>query len=84
MDLVTTAGLIAGALTTASLLPQVMQIWRTKSARDISLKMFVAFCSGVFLWLVYGILLRETPIIVWNGITLALGVAIVAMKIEYG
>jgi MtN3 and saliva related transmembrane protein len=83
MDLVTTVGLIAGALTTASLLPQVLQIRRTKSARDISLKMFVAFCSGVFLWLVYGILLRETPIIVWNGITLALGLAIVVMKIEY-
>jgi len=84
MDLVTTVGLIAGALTTASLLPQVMQIWRTKSARDISLKMFVAFCAGVFLWLVYGILLRETPIIIWNGITLALGLAIVVMKTRYG
>ena len=75
MDPVTVVGLIAGGLTTVSLLPQVTQIWRTKSARDISLKMFVAFCGGVFLWLVYGILLRETPIILWNGITLALGLA---------
>jgi MtN3 and saliva related transmembrane protein len=84
MDRVTALGLIAGALTTASLLPQVTHIWRRKSARDISLKMFIAFCSGVLLWLVYGLLLRETPIIVSNGITLALGFAIVVMKTRYG
>jgi len=46
MDLVTAVGLIAGALTTVSLLPQVTQIWRAKSARDISLKMFVAFAAA--------------------------------------
>ena len=84
MDLVTGLGLMAGALTTASLVPQVWQIWKTKSAKDISLKMFVVFCSGVALWLAYDILLTEVPIIVWNAITLLLALAIVLMKIKYG
>jgi MtN3 and saliva related transmembrane protein len=84
MDLVTGLGLAAGALTTASLVPQVWQIWTTKSAKDISLKMFVAFCTGVALWLAYGILHTEMPIIIWNAITLLLALAIVVMKIKYG
>ncbi|MGZ5094296.1 MAG: SemiSWEET transporter [Burkholderiales bacterium] len=84
MDLVTGLGLTAGALTTASLVPQVWQIWTTKSANDISLKMFVAFCTGVALWLAYGILQTEMPIIIWNAITLLLALAIVVMKIKYG
>ena len=77
-------GLAAGALTTVSLVPQVTQIWKTKSAKDVSLGMFVAFCVGVALWLSYGILQGELPIIVWNAITLVLGLAIVAMKLKYG
>ena len=83
MDIVAGIGLLAGALTTASLVPQAWQIWKSKSARDISLKMFVSFCAGVGLWLTYGILQREMPIIVWNAITLVLALAIVAMKVRY-
>jgi MtN3 and saliva related transmembrane protein len=84
MDLVTVLGLVAGALTTASLVPQVRKIYRSRSAKDISLGMFVAFCIGVGLWLVYGIMQSELPIIVWNAITLVLGLAIVTMKVRYG
>jgi MtN3 and saliva related transmembrane protein len=61
-----------------------LQIWTTKSAKDISLKMFVAFCTGVALWLAYGILQAEIPIIIWNAVTLLLALAIVVMKIKYG
>ena len=77
-------GLAAGALTTVSLVPQATQIWKTKSAKDVSLGMFAVFCAGVALWLGYGILQGELPIIVWNAITLVLGLAIVAMKLKYG
>ena len=77
-------GLVAGFLTTVSLVPQVMKIWKTRSARDVSRKMFLAFCTGVALWLVYGILQREVPIILWNAVTLVLGLAILAMKLKFG
>jgi MtN3 and saliva related transmembrane protein len=84
MDIATGLGLAAGALTTVSLVPQVTKICKTKSAKDVSLGMFVAFCIGVALWLTYGVMQTDLPIIVWNGITLVLALAIVVMKLKYG
>lgn len=83
MDATTVLGLTAGTLTTISLVPQVAKIWKTKSAKDISLGMFAAFCTGVALWLAYGIVRKELPIIVTNAVTLVFGLAILAMKIKY-
>ena len=83
MDLAFVIGLIAGLLTTASLVPQVMKIWKSKSAKDISLKMFVAFSIGVALWLVYGVLQKEMPMILWNAVSLALALSILAMKLKF-
>lgn len=84
MDITTTIGLAAGLLTTVAFIPQVAQIWIAKSAKDVSLHTFVAFTLGVALWLVYGILKQELPIIVWNAVTLALAGAILAMKLRFG
>jgi MtN3 and saliva related transmembrane protein len=83
MDTTTSVGLLAGALTTIALVPQVAKIYRSKSAKDISLGMFVVFCVGLALWVVYGIFLDEVAIVVWNGVSLVLGIAIVLMKIAY-
>ena len=83
MDGLTVLGLVAGGLTTASFVPQVRKIWKTKSAEDVSLLMFAAFCVGVSLWLVYGFMKGEVAIIVTNAVTLALGAAIVWMKLKY-
>ncbi len=77
-------GLVAGFLTTIAFAPQAAKIWATKSAKDVSLHTFVAFTLGVALWLVYGILRGELPIIVWNAVTLALAGAILAMKLRFG
>lgn len=76
-------GSAAGALTTAAFVPQVVKTWKSKSAGDLSLGMFLVFAVGVLLWLAYGIVIGATPIIVANSITLALSVAILAMKIRY-
>ena len=77
-------GFIAGVLTTAAFVPQVLKIWRTRSARDISLGMYTAFTSGVVLWLVYGLALGSLPIIVANVFTLVLSLAVLVMKLRYG
>lgn len=74
---------MAGGLTTASFVPQVTKIWKTKSAEDVSLSMFLAFCAGVSLWLVYGFIKRELAIILPNAITLVLGMAVVWMKLKF-
>jgi MtN3 and saliva related transmembrane protein len=83
MDMTVGLGLLAGGLTTASFVPQVAKIWKTKSAEDVSLTMFVAFCVGVCLWLTYGVIKKDWAILITNGVTLILGLAILVMKIKY-
>jgi MtN3 and saliva related transmembrane protein len=77
-------GFVAGVLTTAAFIPQVVKIWKTRSARDISLVMYTVFTSGVVLWLVYGLALGSMPIIVANVFTLVLALAVLVMKLRYG
>jgi len=84
MDATLLLGLAAGALTTIAFFPQLTKTWRTKSAKDMSFAMLATFCSGVFLWLVYGILIRSWPVILANLVTLVLAGAILVLKIRYG
>jgi len=83
MRLTSLLGFIAGILTTISFVPQVMHAWRSKSCDDLSWGMLLTFSGGVVLWLVYGIRLRAMPIIVANAVTLALLLAIMALKARY-
>ena len=80
----TAVGLLAGFLTTIAFVPQAWKIWKAKSAKDLSLPTFIAFTTGVALWLAYGILNQELPIIVWNAVTLVLAGAILVMKVKFG
>jgi MtN3 and saliva related transmembrane protein len=84
METSTLLGFVAGLLTTVAFVPQFARIVRTRSARDISLPAFATFTVGVLLWTVYGILVREPPIILWNLVTLVLSAAILVMKIRLG
>ena len=77
-------GSIAGTLTTIAFLPQVLKTYRSRSAKDISLVMFLLFSLGVFLWLLYGLSLQSMPIVVSNGITVVLSLSILAMKFWFG
>lgn len=79
----TTIGFIAGILTTIAFVPQVLEIWKRKSAKDVSLRMYAIFVAGVALWLVYGLVQESAPIIFANAVTLALAVAILWMKLRY-
>jgi MtN3 and saliva related transmembrane protein len=76
-------GLIAGLLTTTAFIPQVLKIYRTKSGKDISARMFSLFSAGLVLWLIYGILLRSMPLILSNVVTLVLSLTIIVLKIRY-
>jgi MtN3 and saliva related transmembrane protein len=77
-------GLLAGILCTISFLPQVIKIFKTKQAGDLSLATFLILSLGVFLWLIYGFLIKQIPIILANGSILVLALLILAMKIKYG
>ncbi|MEJ2004739.1 MAG: SemiSWEET transporter, partial [Cyclobacteriaceae bacterium] len=56
--------------------------WKTRSAKDISLSMFLLFCTGVLLWLIYGILIEDLPVIVANILTLFLASTILYFKLK--
>lgn len=76
-------GFLAGCLTTAAFVPQVIKTWKTKSTQDLSLGMWSAFTFGVLCWLVYGFLLGAPPIIFTNFVTLFLAGTILFLKLKY-
>lgn len=76
-------GSTAATCTTISFLPQLVRVWRRKSAKDISLTMFLLFSFGLACWLVYGLGIGSVPIVVANIVTLTLALAILALKVYY-
>jgi len=83
MDTITIIGLIAAAFTTIALLPQLLKVWKTKSTKDISIGMFLLYCAGVLLWFVYGVYLRDLPIILANSLAFIQGLTILLLKAKY-
>ena len=83
MDTTTILGLAAAALTTAAFLPQMIKTWRTRQTRDISLGMFSVLCLGICLWLLYGFLRGDLPLVIGNAITLVLAGTILVFKLKY-
>jgi MtN3 and saliva related transmembrane protein len=80
----TAIGLLAALLTTAAFLPQVLHTLATRDTRGISLRMYVIFVAGVLLWLIYGLLTGDLPLILANGVTLLLAGAILVLKLRHG
>ncbi|MFC1728465.1 SemiSWEET transporter [Nanoarchaeota archaeon] len=83
MDIATIIGTFAAILATSAFLPQVIKTWKTKKTRDISLVMYIVFCTGVFLWMVYGIMIMAWPLIIANIITFSLAFTVLILKIRY-
>ncbi|HEY5523526.1 MAG TPA: SemiSWEET transporter [Desulfuromonadaceae bacterium] len=80
----TTVGLVAGTLTSIASIPQVVKTLKTRHVRDISVwqPLFLAF--GVALWMMYGILINDLPLILANITPLVCNVVLTGMKIRYG
>ena len=83
MDAVNLLGLAAGVLTTTAFIPQLSKTWKSKCADDVSLAMMSIFCTGVFLWLLYGFWIHALPIILANLVTFVLAAIILVLKIKY-
>ena len=76
-------GFIAGILTTVAVLPQLIKSWKTKKVMDISPFMFVLLLGGVGMWVVYGIVKNDYPIILTNGISFLLNLSMLVLMLLY-
>lgn len=83
MDFHTIIGLTAGFCTTVAFLPQAIKTWKTKSAKDLSLGMYSIFCTGIILWLIYGFLINDLPVILTNLASIILASSILYFKLSY-
>lgn len=84
MDLIQLLGLAAAACTTFSFLPQVVHALKTRDTSAISLWMYVIFCAGILLWLVYGIFRDDVAVIAGNAVTLVLAGSVLVLKLKNG
>ena len=76
--------LVASAFTTSSIVPQVWRTWKTRDVSGISLPTYLIITVGLALWLVYGVLRGDLPLIVANAVMVVLTGAITVMKIVFG
>ncbi|MFQ5353324.1 MAG: SemiSWEET transporter [Thermodesulfobacteriota bacterium] len=84
MSTVTIIGLVAAVCTTFSFIPQALKIMKLKETRDLSLLMCISLEAGIFLWLIYGLLLGNLPIVLANSITLIFTTIVLVLKLKYG
>ena len=76
-------GTIAAILTTGSFLPQAFKVIKTKDTEGISLLMYIMNVTGIFLWFIYGLMIRDGALIIANGITFVLSSIILICKLKY-
>ena len=84
MDGITLLGLVAGTITTLAYIPQVVKTYKTKNTKSLSLRMYAFLVFGILLWVVYGFLTGNIPVLIANGITALLAGSILIAKIKYG
>lgn len=81
MENTTLIGLFAAVLTTSAFVPQVLQILRTGNVDGISLQMYSIFTVGVALWLSYGIIVQDIPMLLANLVTFILASIVLGLTI---
>lgn len=84
MTTVEVLGYTAGALTTLTFLPQVIKTVKEKSAKDVSLNMFLIAAANQILWIIYGILQNDKVIILTNVLILILSLTMIFLKLKFG
>ena len=84
MDAAEIVGQIAGALVTLSLIPQVIRVYKLKSAKEISMLFTTLLLAGLFGWIAFGFMRNELPIILWNIIGAAITASLLYAKLKYG
>lgn len=76
-------GYAAGALTAFTFLPQVLKTWKEKSAKDVSLYMFIIAFVNEIMWLAYGVMINNWVIILTNAVMLVMSGIMIWLKMRY-
>lgn len=76
-------GILAGILTSSSMIPQVVKTIKEKKAQEVSLTMLVVLMLGVATWVVYGIIRDDMPIIVTNSFSLLINITMIILRLKY-
>ncbi len=76
-------GIVAGIFTSTSLMPQLIKTFKTKTAEEISLVMLITLMLGIGLWIFYGILRKDLPIIITNGFSFMLNIILIVLRVKY-
>ena len=84
MPLAESLGFVAGALVTCSLVPQLIRVFKLRSAREISMLFTTLLLVGIITWLAYGITLGLAPVIIWNAIGAVFVAGLLYAKLKYG
>ena len=82
IDALTLLGLLAASLTTGALVPQTVKTWKTRSAGDLSMYMYLMMVAGVSCWLLYGFYKNDLPLVLANGVGLLLSGTILFFKMK--
>ncbi|GHS91694.1 hypothetical protein FACS1894139_16900 [Planctomycetales bacterium] len=83
MEIFEIIGFIAAIFSTISFVPQVYKTWKTKSARDVSMPMFVIYAISTLLWMTYGFGVNSRPVYIANIIVTVLATTQIILKIKY-
>ena len=83
MDIINIVGAAGGIVSSVTFLPQVIKIWKTKSAKDLSMGTLLFLVLNVSLWLLYGILTNLYPIIITNAIVLSMVFTMLYFKLTF-
>jgi len=76
-------GIIAGIFTAISLMPQLIKTFKSKKVEEISLVMLMTLMAGLGIWIYYGVLRRDLPIIATNSFSLLLNISLLILKGKY-
>ena len=82
--MVSQLGYVAGAITVASFLPQVVRAWRTRRTRDLSVVSLALLITAGSLWVLYGALSRDWPVVLTNSGMVALLLVLAGAKARFG
>lgn len=83
MDTSTWVGIAASAFTSLSLVPQLIKLWKTKDAKDVSILMLLVLLTGLGLWVLYGSMLTDLIIIIANGIAFLINLVTMGVTLYY-